>query len=140
MSQPTICEDLKVVRQQWLESSLMDFNELKARELEKLDLLEREAYRGWYRSLRDAETAKTKGAADADGEMDTPQEVETTVKGQAGDPRFLAEIRHCIESRRKLLGLDAPQQVEINDLRILEDDNWYGNADRLRTLTAPSHN
>jgi hypothetical protein len=43
-------------------------------------------------------------------------EKSTERKHQAGDPRFLTIVGSCIESRRKILGLDAPAQVQMSGL------------------------
>jgi hypothetical protein len=106
----------------------MDFNEAKARELAKIDKLEREYYAGWRRSCEDEETTRqaTKGKVvkrkDEEGELvsERPAEVTRTRKGQAGDPRFLAGVERCIERRCKILGIDAPTRHEIkaNNIKI----------------------
>jgi IS30 family transposase len=44
VTQPTICEDLKRIRRQWRESAIRDFDAAREQELQKLDLLEREAW------------------------------------------------------------------------------------------------
>jgi hypothetical protein len=50
VSQQQISYDLKIVRQRWLESSIRDFNEAKAQELAKLDLVEARYWAAWERT------------------------------------------------------------------------------------------
>jgi hypothetical protein len=105
VSQPTICQDLKAVYKEWRQSSIRDFDELRERELQKLDLVEREAWAAWQRSQEPQES--TKVVQDASGGNREQQ----TVANSAGDPRFLEQVHKCIASRRALLGLDAPVRV-----------------------------
>ena len=110
-SQGTICTDLKAIEAEWLRSAVMDVNARKARELAKVDRVEREAYRGWRRSLKNAEKTRKKAIDAGDGQR---KEAETISEGQAGDPRFLQIVMSCIERRCKLLGADAPQKKELS--------------------------
>jgi len=105
--QQTISNDLKSLHKEWIASALVDFDEAKAQELAKIDRLEREYWAGWDRSREDAETSTAKVKGDGD------KEATKTVKGQAGDPRFLAGIQWCIDRRCKILGVDAPKRHEI---------------------------
>jgi hypothetical protein len=119
INQSQISRDLKWLRGKWLESALIDVNEAKARELAKIDALEREYWEAWQRSCEDAEATvkKTKGVVQRRQEEDgtfvaeRPAEVQQTSKGQAGDPRFLAGIQWCIDRRCKILGIDAPTKM-----------------------------
>ena len=92
LSRQQIGYDLGAVRQEWLRSSLVDFNAKKAEELAKVDQLEREYWSAWEASKkgRQANTAE-----------------------QAGDPRYLAGVERCIEQRCKLLGLHAPTEARL---------------------------
>lgn len=104
ISQPTVSCDLKAVRKQWLESSIRDFDALRERELQKLDLLEREAWAAWERSQQPAES--TKVTQDGSGKV-----AQKTVQHQDGDPRYLDQVHKAIAARRALLGLDAPTRI-----------------------------
>lgn len=107
LTQQMISYDLKAIQKAWLESSLRDFDEMRAEQLGKIDRLEREYWRGWERSCEDAETVRKEGPASG------VEKITKTEKGQAGDPRFLAGVERCIERRCKLLGLDAPEKREL---------------------------
>ena len=122
ISQATVSRDIKALQQAWLDSALIDFNEAKARELAKVDQLEREYWQAWERSCEDAETETQKAKGDVrkyegnDGQFvqERPAEVTKTRKGQAGDPRFLAGIQWCINKRCDILGIDAPRRHELS--------------------------
>ncbi len=121
ISQTTVSRDLKALQKEWLASSLVDYNKAKARELAKVDHLERTYHAAWERSCEDAESAtrKQKGKVirqqDKDGKWvaEQPAEVSKTSKGQVGDPRFLQGVQWCIERRCKILGIDAPTKHDL---------------------------
>lgn len=110
MSQSTVSRDIKALHGAWLASALLDFNEAKARELAKIDRLEREYWDAWQRSKLDAETETVKGK----GTGDTPEHKEKTMqrKGQTGDASFLKGVQWCIEQRCKILGVEAPTHLK----------------------------
>ncbi len=111
VGQATVSRDLKALRKEWLKDSKADFGQAKAKELAKIDRLEREYWQAWRRSCQDAETTTQKGVTAAD--KVTRKEVSKTAKGQAGDSRFLAGVQWCIERRCKILGIDAPKSVDM---------------------------
>jgi hypothetical protein len=103
-------------------------------ETAELDLVKREAWRGWTRSLRDAvETTEQDGGQNSGA-------VSTKRKGQSGNPAHLAAVIRASERIAKLYGLDAPPpskdpeteaiggDLEILEVVIDETDE----ADRLR--------
>ena len=98
----TVSRDLKVVQQEWLKSGVMDLNAAKARELAKLDEIERQAWDAWVHSRKDAETMEVTGTAQ--GSKSRPDKVKKITKGQAGDSRFLAIILDCVKRRCEILG------------------------------------
>jgi len=99
VSQPTICADLKAIRKDWRESAIRDFDALRDRELQKLDLIEREAWGAWERSQKPAQSAVVTGEGQA-------QRARKSMQHQYGDPRFLQLINQSIGQRRAILGLD----------------------------------
>ena len=113
VAQSTVSNDLKTLRERWLESSLRDFDEAKAQELAKLDQLESTYWEAWFNSLGPERTDKLKGP-------DTPVEGvvlerEQVTKSSSGNPMFLKGVRECIADRRKILGVDAPTKVAATD-------------------------
>ena len=139
IDQATVSRDLKAIQKEWLKSALIDFNEAKARELAKVDKLERTYWAAWERSCEDAETTtrKTKGKVtkvqievgrEEEGKvvLERPAEATRTLKGQAGDPRFLQGVERCIERRCKILGIDAPVKMDHGQPIVI---NVTGNVD-----------
>jgi len=113
VSQPTISLDLKALQKNWLESSLIDYNEAKAQELAKVDRLEREYWAAWEASKEDKETQTTEKAA---GEKATRSKAQVRREGQVGNPSFLSGVQWCIERRCKILGIDAPTGIDLTSL------------------------
>jgi AraC-like DNA-binding protein len=113
LSQPTVSRDIKALQRDWLASALIDYDQAKANELAHVDRLEREYWDAWRRSCEDAETVKQRGTpGEEQGKVKTAA-IERTVKGQAGDPRFLQGVQWCIDRRCKILGIDAPEKHEF---------------------------
>jgi hypothetical protein len=99
LSQAVVNRDLQEVNRRWRESALIDLNEAKARELARIDLLEREYWQAWERSQEDM--IKTHSArGDREGDR-----VSMTREHRDGNPAFLAGVQWCIEQRCKILGL-----------------------------------
>lgn len=143
VSLPTIASDLASVRKEWLERSLLNYNDRKAEELAKIDRLEAEAWEAWYRSCHELQIerkstdsvrfvppvgkgSKKKGKLPKGKGKPSHQmipirtRVETTIKGQTGDPRFLEQIAWCIETRLKVMGALKPDTTNIAVTQI----NW----------------
>lgn len=103
-----ICRDIKAARQVWREDAADAVESMVAEQLQKIDAVERRAMRAWERSTEDKEIVTQK--VDAEGK----REVTKRTEGQAGCPAFLGIQLDCIEQRRKILGIDAPQRSEIS--------------------------
>ncbi|MGE4105519.1 MAG: hypothetical protein AB7E74_26435 [Pirellulales bacterium] len=103
VAQSTISEDLRAIEREWRESTIRDFELSRRIELRKLERIEREAWLGWDRSQKPAQSADIPG--------DGVQPSRKRVRNQYGDPRFLDQIHKCIAGRRALLGLDAPTKI-----------------------------
>jgi len=106
VSQSTVSRDLLALHKGWLEDASRTFAEAKAKELAKIDELEREYWRAWRASCEDAETVTEKGRGGA-GRV-TSGEKTVQRKGQSGNAAFLTGIQWCIDRRCKILGVDAP--------------------------------
>ena len=123
ISQPTVSNDLTFIRERWRQSSLVNFHEREAAELEKIDALEEMYFDGFKRSLRkrSIKTQKKvpykKGedgnlSVSPDGELQEDVAikyltVEETLREEIrdGDQRWLEGIGKCIDVRCKILGL-----------------------------------
>ena len=75
---------------------------LVAKECEKLDLLEKEA---WFDYLKSREKRVT--VRNTDGQ------VTETVRDSVGNPKYLDVLLRIMERRAKLLGVDSPVQVDV---------------------------
>ena len=106
LSQSQISRDISTLHRRWRESSLIDINEAKQRELERLDALEREYWTAWEASKGEQQ----RSTAGKTGDVSRAQIVKFE---SAGDPRFLAGVQWCVEQRCKILGLYAPLRSEV---------------------------
>lgn len=93
VSRQQITYDLRKLYDLWRESAVRNFDEHRARELAAVTHLEATYWAAWEKSEARSVEGKT-----ADG-----------------DPRYLQGVERCIERRCKLLGLDAPDKIEIQD-------------------------
>ncbi len=97
-----------------MQSSIVNINEAKAKELARVDHLEREYWEAWERSVGEHRTKTLK-----------TEEIN-------GDPRYLSGIQWCINKRCELLGLDAPSKTDITsggksiNVEIIEIVKDYG--------------
>lgn len=119
LSQGMISQDLKVIQRRWRESTTMNLDEAKAKELARLDELEREFWAAWEASKTErtqARQEKNNAGATVKASMMKEQ--------RDGNPAFLAGVMGCIDRRCKLLGLDAATKTQnLNvDLSTLTDE------------------
>jgi thymidylate synthase len=129
LSQPTVCRDLKVIHTEWRREMLGDFDERKARELAKIDELEREYWDAWKVSKAQREISTT--AKETEGAQAGQTSVIGRTKNKAqlrreqrdGNPAFLTGLQWCIEQRCKVFGFYAPTKVDVRDLdRLIEQE------------------
>jgi hypothetical protein len=102
VNQSTISRDLAYLIEEWQAVALYDFNEARARELAKINLLEETYWAEWLTSKDPI--VKRKTAKKVDGQT---TEATQEVSLGTGDPRFLQGVQWCIDRRCKLLGLDT---------------------------------
>jgi hypothetical protein len=124
LSRQQISYDLQVIRDEWRQSAMRDFEAHKAEELAKLDLLEREYWLAWERSQQPLEHATHETV---DDEISMPagrrhqrvmrprarSRTATRIEAQGGNAAFLSGIMNCIEQRCRILGLCAPAAVNV---------------------------
>ncbi len=106
LSQSQISRDLSKIQRRWRESSLVDINEAKQRELERIDVLEREYWQAWEASRGEQQRSTA-------GKMGDVSRAQIVKFESAGDPRFLAGVQWCIEQRCKIIGLLAAVRNEL---------------------------
>lgn len=110
VTQACVSKDLKVLSTKWKESAMVDINDIKQRELAKIDHLEHEAWEAWEKSKQD--TKETTRKAKKAGEKTTYKEQTDKEVVRLGNPQFFATIQWCINKRCEIFGVDAPKQVE----------------------------
>lgn len=112
LSLATLKRDLVKIRERWLDSSLRDFDALRAEQLAKIDTVEAEAWAMWSRSCeRRVRTSVQELEATKYPGTNTRTDDETG----NGEPRYLQIALQCVERRARLLGLDAPQKFAQTD-------------------------
>lgn len=107
VTQATISHDLKELRKRWLNSSLVNIDERRAEELVKIDALEKVYWESWDRSCN-YEVINKKGVI-----VLVPKDK----RDPLGNKRYLEGVQWCIDRRIKILGLDAPDKIELYDWR-----------------------
>ena len=102
-----------------------DAEKMRQREVDRTYEIETEAWEQWDESIKDAERVVTKEAAieteGIRGDLITT-EIVTTREGQSGNPALLDKILKAMERRAKLLGLDAPEKLDVSqksDVRVI---------------------
>ena len=88
----------------------------KAAQTRVLDHLQAEALQAWEHSKAET-TRRRQRQSHAGGRGPGTSVAEITVENRHGDPRYLEVVLRTLADRRKLWGLDAPQQVEVQATR-----------------------
>jgi len=133
ISQEQVSYYVKILRREWVANTQKDISIIKAEEVAELDALKGEVYEQWERSKLNAETITTKlvGVDEVksnkakpflDDETEDPRDSKLQVQteetkksaGQSGDPRYVHNIIEISQQKAKLLGLNAPEKIEIS--------------------------
>lgn len=113
VTQGMISNDLKVIQQRWREQTAFNLDEAKAKELARLDELERECWAAWEQSKSERTKARQEtGGKGKDGKA-TVTKASMEKEQRDGNPAFLQAVLSCIDRRCKLLGLDAATKSEL---------------------------
>jgi hypothetical protein len=105
----TVSHFAKKIEADWRQSAIKSIDELKAKELAKLDQLEVEAWAAWERSKepKRREQMEADVVRDKEGQPQRrPKSAKTMREDQIGDVKYLNLALNCIDRRIKLLGLD----------------------------------
>jgi len=120
LSANVIYMDLQAIRKSWLQSSLIDFNTAKAKELARLDETEREAWEAWERS-KDKHVRIEYDVADdqVPFSVDKVANVHRTrkhkmVEATVGDIKYLEMVERMIKMRCDILGLFEAKKLQID--------------------------
>lgn len=115
----TVNNDINALIKEWEKDRISEINKQKLIELEKVNKLERTYWMAWEKSIEDYEkkAKKIKGALGTDKKGNalkpSEQELQTTNMISFGNPAYLAGIERCIERRCKILGINAPKEVDV---------------------------
>lgn len=107
ISRQQVGYDLAEIQRRWSEQTTFNLDAAKQRELARIDLLERTYWDAWERSC--GEKVKTRESTNDVGIGQVGLEKELL----PGNPAFLGGVQWCIETRCKLLGLNAPVRTEL---------------------------
>jgi hypothetical protein len=111
ISASQVCRDFVTLQERWKASTTMHLDEIKARELARIDCMEASYWRSWRKSLKDEKIAAVEKRTDGTG--GEQNKVGSKRKAQCGDPSFLAGVQWCVEMRCKLLGLVAKEAPDV---------------------------
>lgn len=120
LTRQQITYDIAKVVEKWQKEYLTDMNKIKARELARIDELEHSYWLAFERSTQDFVTREAERIQDEtgtrEGNRPTFKREKTKRKehNRDGDAEFLKGIQWCIEQRMKILGLNAPKQIDIS--------------------------
>lgn len=106
----TVCRDVQTIEAEWQKATFDNVHLTKVRELERLRLLDRELWAGWYRSIGVKETTAQELVTQGGETPSTSDRLKHTTRRevQNGDPRFLSEIIKIVGLRMEILGGFAP--------------------------------
>ena len=118
VSHAQISKDLKILAKQWQEAINTNMDEIKAREMEKINNLEKTYYDAWMRSceVKTKKSMKKKGVTTKAGKAIGADEKEQTFteEQQIGDPRFLEGVRWCITKREEIFGYGSAKKIDLS--------------------------
>jgi len=128
ITQSCVSKDMVKNREQWKSSASSDIKELTLNELAKIDNLEQTYWKAWEKSCEDYQEksikAIKKGKKKIKGDNDNkPTSIEQTTKDVKanGNPAYLTGIQNCIDKRCKILGIDAPQKIDVSGTQTINN-------------------
>ncbi len=145
-STQTIWADVQAILDEWRKYHMEDINRYMLIELRKTMEIEKEAWDEWEKSKLDKERIHTTEAImDAGEEISVlstvvgliPTERQTVVEGRLGDPAYLTIIDKMIDKRAKLLGLYAPERMQLTDPEDTRDFGAQAKATLIGKLLSP---
>ena len=100
--QQQVAYDLKVIQLQWRSLSDAELTELRAKELAKIDLLEKTYWQAWHDSKKPTKSTKQSKKIGSD-----VGSVEKKTECKNGNPAYLQGVERCVGARVRILGLDS---------------------------------
>lgn len=113
LTQPAISYHLQIIEAEWARQYAAAIDAAKWAQLARVDELERTYWQAWADS-REAINRQTQTADVPDPSKPArPSRVVQVTEERSGDPRWLAGVQWCIETRCKILGLWAPERRDV---------------------------
>jgi hypothetical protein len=113
VTQQCIAKDVRALEKEWLASAVVDIDAAKAKELARIDRLERVAWRAWRRSCQQKEKASTRLERKLDEDAKRGKTVSSKqTEARDGNSEYLKRVEWCISKRCELLKLNPPQRLE----------------------------
>lgn len=107
-----ISYDIRKIQARWRESTTMNLDEAKQKELSRIDETEREFWAAWEKSKSERTKARQETSGKEKGKAKVTK-ASMEKEQRDGNPAFLDGVLRCIDRRCKLLGLDAPEKKEL---------------------------
>ncbi len=124
-----IGKDCELIEARFRDKVFDDIARLKGLQLAELGLIKKKAWKAWEESIGKVETVTVKtGGKEGKGQETT---VKTEVK--SGDPRHLHSVLQAIEKQCRLMGLDAPLKLSMDEIDHLIE-NLLGAAQGLEEV------
>jgi len=109
LSRQQIGFDLKTIQKRWRESTTINIDEAKERELSRIDELERTYWEAWEKSCGQ----RTKTSKEATGGENGRSRASVQTEEMLGNPAYLSGVMSCIQERSKILGIYAPEKKDV---------------------------
>ena len=120
----TVSRDLIAMRGYWRDFPIHDFANVRTEQLQKIDLIETEAWSAWERSQQKKQSAVlTRGK--------TGEQTRTSLHDQYGDPRYLREVARCVDKRNEMIGVEPPKvpperaKLEVPECNLTDSFRLY---------------
>jgi DNA-binding CsgD family transcriptional regulator len=115
ISQPAVSKILRRIEERFLRDQQAVIGRVKARHTLVLNHVIAEATRAWHASKTPEPRRRQRRTDGGSGHTQTVAEIVS--EPRHGDPRYLGEARAAMADIRKIWGLDAPQQIQMDAKR-----------------------
>lgn len=112
LSRAQISYDIRTLVTRWRAESVRTIDDQKAEELKRINAVEATAWESWAKSQSPSSVKRQNRTLDKNG---VPGTGHMTIEQQDrdGDSRFLSLVMQCSERRCRLLGIEAPQKINL---------------------------
>lgn len=134
-----IYAEIKKLLKAWKETALQDVSEHVATELQKLYLVEQQAWKSHFNSMGPTKRLTTKKSPSKDNQKQGKTYTELEESENFANPAWMNIILKCIDKRCKLLGLNKEKEtsgttfnqqinVTLPDIPHIDQTDWYMKA------------